>query len=119
MPATVPPKIDLNTSAARLLTQLPGISKTLAYSIVNHRQRHGLFTSWEELTEVKQFPIEKLDEIKKRATLTCADIECNPPRRINPHHIERNQKKPAGFTKRMRATHGPKKAHDTASHRPH
>jgi helix-hairpin-helix protein len=119
MPSAVPPKIDLNTAAARSLTQLPGISKTLAYSIVNHRQRHGFFTSWEELTEVKQFPVEKLDEIKNRATLTCPDSECNPPRRISSHHLERNRKKPAGFTRRMRATQRPKKAHDTGSHRPH
>ena len=69
MPAAAPSKIDLNTAPVRLLTQLPGISKTLAYSIVNHRQRHGLFTSWEELTEVKQFPVDKLEDIKKKSDI--------------------------------------------------
>ena len=119
MAAALPPKIDLNAASARLLTQLPGVSKTLAYSIVNHRQRHGFFTSWEELKEVKQFPLDKLDEIKARATLVCHDVECNPPRRVSSHHVERNRKKPAGFTRKVRATHRAKKAHDTAGHRPH
>jgi Helix-hairpin-helix motif len=119
MPAAAPSKIDLNTAPVRLLTQLPGISKTVAYSIVNHRQRHGFYTSWEELEEIKQFPIDKLADIKKRATLTCPDIDCHPPRRVSSHHVERNQKKPAGFTRKVRGTHRAKKAHDTAGHRPH
>lgn len=62
-------KIDLNAAAPQQLTQLPGIAKNIAYNIVNHRDRHGLFTSWEELAAVKEFPVEKLDQIKERALL--------------------------------------------------
>ncbi len=61
--------VNLNTSNAKQLTQLPGVAKNVAYNIVNHRKRHGYFTHWEELLEVKEFPAEALDELKKRATL--------------------------------------------------
>ena len=114
------PKIDINTAPAHILTQLPGVSKTVAYRIVNHRQRHGFLTSWEELREIKEFPVERLEEIKTRATLTCPDVECAPPRHSGgEHHLERVAKKPAGNTRKLRATRGPDRAHDTASHRPH
>ncbi len=61
--------ININTAAPKELTQLPGIAKNLAYRIVRHRARHGYFTQWEELTEVKEFPLDALDDIKRRATL--------------------------------------------------
>ncbi len=112
-------KIDLNLAGVRTLTQLPGISKTTAYRIVNHRQRHGYLTNWEELKEIKEFPVEKIDAIKKRATLTCPDRECNPPRRVKESRIEAVKKETAGFTKRTRATQGSKRFRDTSSHRPH
>lgn len=47
--------ININTANAKRLTQLPGIAKNVAYRIVNHRKRHGYFTHWEELLEVKRF----------------------------------------------------------------
>jgi competence ComEA-like helix-hairpin-helix protein len=60
-------KISINTASTKELTQLPGIAKNLAYRIVNHRNRHGFFTHWEELIEVKEFPAEALDRIKQGA----------------------------------------------------
>src|SRR5262245_22957532 len=65
----MPALININTRSTKELTQLPGIRKNLAYRIVNHRQRHGYFTHWEELLEVKEFPEDALDDIKKRASL--------------------------------------------------
>ena len=67
--ANLADKIDLNAAAPQHLTQLPGIAKNTAYNIVNHRNRHGLFTSWEELMAVKDFPVEKLERIKQHAML--------------------------------------------------
>jgi hypothetical protein len=77
-------KIDLNSAGAGELSQLPGISKNIAYRIVNHRKRHGWFTSWDELVEAKEFPSDRLDEIKLRAKLSCPDEPgaCAPPRRV-------------------------------------
>jgi len=65
----MPAKINVNTASPKELTQLPGIAKNMAYRIVNHRDRDGFFTHWEELTEVKEFPVDALEEIKARATL--------------------------------------------------
>jgi competence ComEA-like helix-hairpin-helix protein len=99
--------ININTANAKELTQLPGIAKNLAYRIVNHRNRHGFFTHWEELLEVKEFPADALDKIKQRANiLPPAGIlkEEFGPRRVKAEHIEKVKKKPKGYTKAIRAT---------------
>jgi hypothetical protein len=96
------PKIDINSAPARELTQLPGVAKNVAYRIVNHRKRHGLFTHWAELAEVKDFSLDALDRIKERATL---GREAGlGPRRMKPEHTEAVAKKPRGYTKAIRAT---------------
>lgn len=112
-------RIDINSAGVGELTQLPGIAKNMAYNIVNHRQRRGLFTTWEELAEVKNFPAEKLDLIKMRAALKCEDEGFRPPRHIRPNHLERAHHKTAGYTKAMRATRRPARMHDASAHRPH
>jgi helix-hairpin-helix protein len=111
-------KIDINSAGVGTLTQLPGIAKNTAYKIINHRQRHGLFTAWEELAEVKDFPIEKLDAIKQRAELICEDEGCGPPRHLKAH-LEKARRKPAAKTKALRSTRRSDRMHDASSHRPH
>jgi competence ComEA-like helix-hairpin-helix protein len=99
--------ININTATVKELTQLPGIAKNLAYRIVNHRNRHGYFTHWEELIEVKDFPSSALDQIKQRANISPpAGIlkEEFGPRRMKAGHIERTTKKPKGYTKAIRGT---------------
>jgi competence ComEA-like helix-hairpin-helix protein len=103
----MPTLINLNTASAKELTQLPGIAKNLAYRIVSHRQRHGYFTHWEELLEVREFPEDALGDIKKRASLLpIAGVlkEEFGPRRLKAKHLERTAKKPKGYTKAVRAT---------------
>lgn len=112
-------RIDINHAGVKELTQLPGIAKNIAYRIVNHRQRHGLFTAWAELLEVKEFPVGKLSLIKTRATLICKEEGCGPPRHVSPTHLERVRKRPAGFNKALRATHSPAKLHGPTTQRPH
>ena len=100
-------EININTAAAKELTQLPGIAKNVAYRIVSHRKRHGYFTHWEELLEVKEFPPQALDKIKQRAKLLPPKgvlPEEFGPRRIKPGHLEREAKKPKGYTKAIRST---------------
>jgi len=102
--------INLNTAGAKELTQLPGVAKNVAYNIVSHRKRHGYFTHWEELLEVKEFPADALDRLKERATLLPIDgvrPEEFGPRRIKPEHMEREAKKPRGYTKAIRSTRNP------------
>jgi hypothetical protein len=97
--------IDLNTAGVGILTQLPGISKDIAYRIVNHRKAHGWFTAWEELAEIKNFPVNRLEEIKSRAMLSCHDEpgSCTPPRHLE-KHVEEAKKKPEGYTRALRST---------------
>jgi hypothetical protein len=106
----MPETININTAGAKQLTQLPGIAKNLAYRIVNHRNRHGYFTHWEELLAVKEFPQDALDELKKRANLLPPPgilREEFGPRRVKESHLERAAKKPKGYTKSVRATRNP------------
>jgi len=100
------PKININTAPPKQLTQLPGIAKNLAYRIVAHRDRHGLFTHGHELLEVKDFPAETLDDIKKRAPLTIpGEVEQGTsPRRLRAEDIERTRKKTRGYTEEIRTT---------------
>jgi len=103
--------IDLNTAPVTELTQLPGISKDIAYRIVNHRKRHGFFTAWAELLEVKTFPADRLEEIKSRATLSCPDDPdgCAPPRHMA-KHLGRAKKRSDALTRAVRSTRRPDRA---------
>ncbi len=99
--------INLNTASAKELTQLPGVAKNVAYNIVSHRKRHGYFTHWEELLEVKEFPEEALDRLKARATLLPIEgvnAQEFGPRRVKPEHLQRAVKKPRGYSKAIRGT---------------
>ncbi len=102
--------INLNTASAKELTQLPGVAKNVAYNIVSHRKRHGYFTHWEELLEVKAFPAEALNRLKERATLLPIEgvrPEEFGPRRLKPEHLQREAKKPRGYSKAIRTTRSP------------
>lgn len=106
----MPILININTAQAKELTQLPGIAKNLAYRIVNHRKRHGYFTHWEELLEVKEFPARALDLLKQRAQLLPPPgipKEEFGPRRIKAAHAAKSKKKPKGYSKAIRATRSP------------
>src|SRR5207248_5188310 len=114
--------ININTATAKELTPLPGIAKNLAYRIVNHRNRHGYFTHWQELLEVKEFPAGALDKIKTRANiLPPAGIlkEEFGPRRVKTAQIERVRKKPKGYTKAIRATRSSDRFKRSAYLQPH
>jgi competence protein ComEA len=46
-------KINLNSATVEQLTTVPGVGKTLATRIVEHRQKEGSFRSVSELLNVK------------------------------------------------------------------
>ncbi len=111
-------RIDLNTAPVELLTQLPGISKNIAYKIVRHRERHGWFTTWRELLEVPDFPNDRLQEIRARAFLSCPEdrpgqtqTECVPPHHLKAEKIEHVREGPKAYTKELRAGRRPSKLH--------
>ena len=97
--------ININTAGTNELTQLPGIAKNMAYRIVAHRSRHGWFSQWQELAEVKEFPLHKLEAIKQRATLEMPEPHApRTPRRLKPDHLDRAARKPKGYRKDIRTT---------------
>jgi competence protein ComEA len=56
--------IDLNTTTAAELEQLPGVGPATAPAIVEHRDENGPFASVENLTDVKGIGPAKLDAIR-------------------------------------------------------
>jgi helix-hairpin-helix protein len=106
----MPNIININTTGVKELTQLSGISKTIAYRVVNHRKRHGYFTDWRELLEVREFPQNAIPRIRERAALVPipgVSAEELRPRRLKQEHLAKTAKKTKGYTKSIRATRSP------------
>jgi hypothetical protein len=61
--------LDLNNADRKLLTQLPGVSKDVAYRIVNYRRQHGGFRDWSDVERAIGFSSAKMAALKARATL--------------------------------------------------
>lgn len=57
-------KINVNSASSDELAQLIYIPYTLSKAIVAYRERKGVITSFEELTEIQDFPADKIDIIK-------------------------------------------------------
>jgi hypothetical protein len=78
----------------------------LAYSIVSHRERHGLFTHCEELAEVKGFPADAIDAIKARVTLVAPGEveEGTSAKRLKARPAAKDAKKPTCYTRKIRMT---------------
>jgi competence ComEA-like helix-hairpin-helix protein len=110
-------KIDINTAPVGELTQLPGIAVNMARAIVNHRQRHGFFSTVEELAEVRDFPVERLPEIRERVTLTQLEGSA-PPRHLSTTHQQKVAKMTSGYTKALRSTRGKDRSNEVTGHRP-
>lgn len=56
-------KININEAGVEELSRLIYINKSLAFNIIDYRDKNGLFASLQELGQVDQFPTEKLDRI--------------------------------------------------------
>lgn len=53
-------KIDINNASMKELAQFPYFNYTIAKNIVTYRSMHGGLKNSEDLTNVKQFPIDKI-----------------------------------------------------------
>ena len=62
-------QVDLNTSTAKELQQLPGIGKGLAKRIVDYRTTNGPFKSVEELMQVRGIGKKTFAKMKERLTV--------------------------------------------------
>ncbi len=61
--------LDLNNAERKLLTQLPGVSKDIAYKIVNYRSQHGGFSDWSDVQNATGFSPARIAILKARAML--------------------------------------------------
>lgn len=68
-PAYVAFPININVSTKENLMLLPGIGEVLAQRIVDYRSANGLFSSVEELTQVRGISQSLLEEIKDDITV--------------------------------------------------
>lgn len=67
--ADVVSPINLNQATAEELQVLPGVGPALADRIVAYREANGLFTSLEQLVEVKGIGQRKLEKLRDKMTL--------------------------------------------------
>jgi len=61
--------MDLNSADRKLLTQLPGVTKDVAYKIVNYRNRHGGFSNWSDVENAIGFSAARMTVLKGRSFL--------------------------------------------------
>ena len=61
--------MDLNGADRKLLTQLPGVTKDVAYKIVNYRKQHGGFSDWSDVENAIGFSTARMAILKSRAFL--------------------------------------------------
>lgn len=65
--------IDINTADTAALMTIPGIGENYARSIVDHREKHGNFTSVEELLKIPGIGQKRLDAILEYITIGGSD----------------------------------------------
>ncbi|MGB5482042.1 MAG: helix-hairpin-helix domain-containing protein, partial [Eudoraea sp.] len=57
-------RININTATKREMEQLIYINQDLAFQIVTYRDSVGIIRSFNELTQIEDFPVNKIDRIK-------------------------------------------------------
>ena len=65
-----PALLNINTASAKALQSLPSIGEGMALRIVEHREKHGKFSSVEMLTEVKGIGDKTLEKLKPFISVT-------------------------------------------------
>jgi len=65
----LPQKIDLNRAEAWLLQSLPGIGEGRARTIIEYREKNGLYRSVDDLLKVEGFGKSTLDKIRDYITI--------------------------------------------------
>ena len=69
MPVVTNGLFDLNCADRKLLTQLPCISKDVAYRIINYRNQHGGFSDWSDVETATGLSPTRIAALKGRAFL--------------------------------------------------
>ena len=61
--------VNINTADSLHLVTLKGIGPKLAQKIIKRRQEKGPFTSYEQLLEIRKFPEETFETLKKQVII--------------------------------------------------
>ena len=69
------PPININTATVEELTKLPGVGKSIAQRIVNHRQTSGKFRTVEELLVIRGISRKKLEQLRSLITVEAEEAE--------------------------------------------
>jgi competence ComEA-like helix-hairpin-helix protein len=62
VPVETKEKINLNTASVEELVKLKGVGSKIAARIIEHREKHGLFTSVADLIKVKGIGKKRLEQ---------------------------------------------------------
>jgi len=62
------PKVNINTATVEELAKLPGIGKSIAQRIVNHREKSGKFRTVDELLVIRGISRKKLEQLRPLIT---------------------------------------------------
>ncbi len=65
-----PALLNINTASAKALQSLPSIGEGMALRIIEHREKHGKFSSVEMLTDVKGIGDKTLEKLKPFISVT-------------------------------------------------
>ncbi|MCI0402546.1 MAG: helix-hairpin-helix domain-containing protein [Acidobacteria bacterium] len=60
--------VNINTATVEELAKLPGVGKSIAQRIVNHREKSGKFRTVEELLVIRGISRKKLEQLRSLIT---------------------------------------------------
>lgn len=64
-------RIDLNTANEQDLMQIEGVSRERAKNIIEYRNQHGPFRTWDDVKKIPGFD-EKMLDLFKSSNVTCS-----------------------------------------------
>ncbi|HEX9764687.1 MAG TPA: helix-hairpin-helix domain-containing protein [Candidatus Acidoferrales bacterium] len=67
--------VNINTATVEELAKLPGVGKSIAQRIVNHREKSGKFRTVDELLVIRGISRKKLEQLRPLITVEAEEAE--------------------------------------------
>ncbi|XP_075214152.1 endonuclease/exonuclease/phosphatase family domain-containing protein 1-like [Lycorma delicatula] len=87
-------QLNMNTATEEELMTLPGVTRTIAQNIVEHRQVIGRFNKIEDLALVSGVGAEKLDQIRPEICVKQRNTSCTSSRAPSMDSLESEESRP-------------------------